>query len=32
MWRRALELFRQAGAKPQIEEVEGWMRKAGCAG
>ncbi len=32
MWAKALELFRQVGMKQQIEEVEAWMRKAGCAG
>ncbi len=29
-WRKALELFRQVGMQPQIEQVEGWMRDAGC--
>ncbi len=31
MWAKALELFRQVGMKQQIEEVQAWMRKAGCA-
>jgi tetratricopeptide (TPR) repeat protein len=31
MWAKALDLFRQVGTRAQIEEVEGWMRKAGCA-
>lgn len=29
-WRTARELFRQIGAKPMVEQVEGWMREAGC--
>jgi len=29
-WRRARDLYRQIGAKPMVEKVEGWMRKAGC--
>jgi Flp pilus assembly protein TadD len=30
LWANALDLFRQIGMKPQIEEVETWMREAGC--
>jgi tetratricopeptide (TPR) repeat protein len=30
LWAIALDLFRQVGMKPQIEEVETWMREAGC--
>jgi tetratricopeptide (TPR) repeat protein len=29
-WRSALMLFRQVGMTSQIEQVEGWMRDAGC--
>ncbi|MGO8952959.1 MAG: hypothetical protein ACLPWS_05320 [Rhodomicrobium sp.] len=31
LWREALDVFRAGGMKAQIEEVEGWMREAGCA-
>jgi tetratricopeptide (TPR) repeat protein len=29
-WRKALALFRQVGMPVQIEQVEDWMRAAGC--
>ncbi len=29
-WRKARVLFRQIGAKPKVEQVEGWMRAAAC--
>jgi len=29
-WKRARDLYRQIGAKPMVERVEGWMREAGC--
>jgi tetratricopeptide (TPR) repeat protein len=29
-WARARDLFREIGMAPQVEQVEGWMRDAGC--
>ncbi|MGO9170920.1 MAG: tetratricopeptide repeat protein [Rhodomicrobium sp.] len=31
LWREALDVFRANGMTAQIEELEGWMREAGCA-
>jgi hypothetical protein len=31
LWHAAREVFQAAGMQPEREEVEGWMREAGCA-